>query len=502
MKKLLNLSKQGNALKIQMNQLDKGGDKLAEIDSILADLDKKQDKNFEETQDLISQMKDMLGSYDSTYTPSEDEISKFRNELMSSYVGNEGDVVSTVDHIALEQMSDWDSYMELVEEYGSRNHIDLSDDPFSSLMSRSQIVELQKKINEEFTYKNSKCDKYDYFIAITSGAITGLIDVFFVGTPGQGELGKFTDEQAANVTEKFAEMLGWDKNKAIDKGSNLHASAVGFLENNFKINYDQATTHATKGAVNNLSLKNHHLKSLGHSPDIIGLFFSVLNQFTNTSSFISNGQLITIETDTFDLQGHNFIAKVFSGIANWFGHLLSDWSGSSGTIGNSGRGTGVPIPFYNLLQLFDIGSFGQHKQTFATISTKVFESGYDFRHGLSMSIPVLINELTIRLIYTIKAKFYHKRDWQDSLPKGSNPELRRMLLVGHGTLCLIDGGDAYIRSGGATNIVDFMLRINIIAWVRFGNLCLKELHTWYNAGHIDAELVDEYLNNEYRRMIM
>lgn len=502
MKKKFNFFKQGNALKVQKDQLEKGGDKIAEIDRILADLDKKQDDNFGKTQELISQMEEMLSSYDSTYTPSKDEIANFRSELMSDYVENESKVVTPVDYIALDYMEDWDSYMELVENYGSRNHIDLSKDPFSSLMSRSQMVDLQKKINEEFTYKNAKCDKYDYLIAITSGAIAGLIDVFFVGAPGQGALGKFTDEQAANVTEKFAGMLGWDKNKAMDRGSNLHASAVGFLENNFKINYDQATTHATKGAVNNLSLKNHHLKSLGHSPDIIGLFFSVLNQFTNTSSFISNGQLITIETDTFDLQGHNFIAKVFSGIANWFGHLLSDWSGSSGTIGNNRRGTGVPIPFYNLLQLLDVGSFGQHKQTFATISTKVFESGYDFRHGLSMSIPVLINELTIRLSYTIKARFHHKRDWQDCLPKGSNPELRRMLLVGHGTLCLIDGGDAYIRSGGAANIVEFMLRINIIAWVRFGNLCLKELHVWYNAGHIDTKLVDEYLDNEYKRMLM
>lgn len=62
-------------------------------------------------------------------------------------------------------------------------------------------------------------------------------------------------------------------------------------------------------------------------------------------------------------------------------------------------------------------------------------------------------------------------------------------------LCLIDGGGAYIRSGGAENFVEFMLRINIIAWGRFGNLCLKELHTWYSTGHVDAELVGVYLGS-------
>ena len=34
------------------------------------------------------------------------------------------------------------------------------------------------------------------------------------------------------------------------------------------------------------------MKSLAHSPDIIGLFFSILNQFTSTSTFLNDGQLI------------------------------------------------------------------------------------------------------------------------------------------------------------------------------------------------------------------
>ena len=85
------------------------------------------------------------------------------------------------------------------------------------------------------------------------------------------------------------------------------------------------------------------MKSLGHSPDIIGLFFSILNQFTSTSTFLSNGQLITIETNTYELQGHNFISKLFCGVTNWFGHIMSDIAGSSGA---AGRGSGVVIPFY------------------------------------------------------------------------------------------------------------------------------------------------------------
>ena len=48
-----------------------------------------------------------------------------------------------------------------------------------------------------------------------------------------------------------------------------------------------------------------------------------------------------------------------------------------------------------------------------------------------------------------------------------------MLLLGNGTLCLIDGMDAGIRSGG--NFLTFFMRLNIIAWTRFVGLVFKEV---------------------------
>ena len=61
-----------------------------------------------------------------------------------------------------------------------------------------------------------------------------------------------------------------------------------------------------------MNTRNHHLMSLAHSPDVIGLFFSILNQFTSTATFVADGKLITIATDTYELQGGNFISKIFS----------------------------------------------------------------------------------------------------------------------------------------------------------------------------------------------
>lgn len=176
-------------------------------------------------------------------------------------------------------------------------------------------------------------------------------------------------------------------------------------------------------------------------------------------------------------------------------------AGSSGGRGkeNAGRGSGIPMPFYSLLQFINIGEFGQHRQTFATVAVKVFEGGYDFRHGLAMAIPVLITEIFTRLCWCIKQKFYHDKPWVECIPSANNAELRRMLLVSHGSLCLVDVTDAALRSGG--NIVAFLLRSNMIAWSRFGVLALKEIKACYFSGSLDFEAVDEYLDAEYKRLL-
>lgn len=243
------------------------------------------------------------------------------------------------------------------------------------------------------------------------------------------------------------------------------------MEKKFPVNYD----HKHSGDVGNLfkmSPSNHHMKSLSHSPDIVGLFFSILNQFTSTSSFLNNGQLITIQSETFELQGNDFVSKLFCGIANWFGHIMSDIAGSSGA---TGRGSGVVIPFYELFQLCDFGSFqvGKHRNTLATVATKVFEEGYDARFGLTMSIPVVLCDLSIKLIWALKHYFYHKRPLAECIPTKRHDDLRIMLIIGDGTLCLMDGVDAAIRSGG--NWVTFFMRLNIVAWFRLLTLVFREV---------------------------
>lgn len=323
-------------------------------------------------------------------------------------------------------------------------------------------------MSEKPVFYHDKCDKYDYLIAVACGAIAGMVDIFFVGSPADSKLQSWTDTQVDKTVMVFAKTCGWSPREGKEKSV---ASAIGFLEKKFPVNYDQRHS-GDVGGLFNMSAKNHHMKSLAHSPDIVGLFFSILNQFTSTSSFLSSGQLITIKTDTYELQGNNFISKLFCGITNWFGHIMSDVAGSSGA---SGRGSGVVIPFYELFQLCDFGSFqvGENRNTLATVATKVFQEGYDARFGLTMAIPVVLCDLSIKLIWAIKHYFYHKKPFEECIPTKKHDDLRIMLIIGDGMLCLMDGADAAIRSGG--NWVKFFLRLNIIAWYRLVSLVFREV---------------------------
>ena len=319
-----------------------------------------------------------------------------------------------------------------------------------------------------------ECDKYDWYASIFSGIATGLIDVFFVGAPGQGALGNFTDNQVDELVKKCAKWNGW--NPRAGKEDSI-ASAIGYLEKNFKVNYDLQHANFSEHGFN-MAANNHHIKSLAHSPDAIGLIFSIIDQFYGTSTFISNGSLISINVEKQELRGEGMVAKCFCGFCNWMGHLLSDVAGSSGGRGsvNGGRGSGLPIPFFNMFLGCNFGSFqiGKDRQTFAEVMTRVFQEGYDLRYAGTMAIPVILNELFIRAFWAIKRHFYHELPWRDCIPSlDMHRSLHKMLMISTAGLCVVDGIDAYIRSGG--NILTFILRLNIVAWGRLLVLVWKYL---------------------------
>lgn len=355
-------------------------------------------------------------------------------------------------------------------------------------------------------WNHTRCDKYDYMIAAFCGLSAGIIDALFVSTPGMGKVGHLTDKGADNLIQKIATML-WkgDCRSSIDgkprKAPDSLDKAISYLEQAFPVNYDAryAKDLVNSGSITSMTPKNHHLMSLAHSPDIIGLVFSIIDQFTGKASFISNGKIIRLlpvkdarDNKVVYIQGTNYESKIFCGIFNWLGHLASDLCGSSSTRrpGKIGRGAGLPMPFYGLFLSMDFGNFDGN--SFADIAIKVFEEGYDLRHGAAMAIPVLIEELSIKLIWALKQHFYAKKEWRECMPSSKHADLRMMLLIGNATLCLVDGIDAAIRTGiSGGNPLSFLLHLNLVAWARLIMLVFRELRMRY--GNVVDQAVEGFL---------
>ena len=325
------------------------------------------------------------------------------------------------------------------------------------------------------------CDATDYALAASSGALCGIIDVFLVGKPGESPLGDITDKWFANRTIGFAKMLGWQP-----KGEGKLENAITYLELKFKIPYDQ-TSLGDAGL--NTDAACHHFESLAHNPSILGLFFSILDQFANNSHFVIDGELIhLVNADAkFKLQGSTFLSKLFCGIFNWFGHLISDMSGSHGSANKSCRGMGIPSPLWTWINDIMVLKrklgipVSEFDKSMNQMAIDVFKGGFDMRFQTTQGIPVLLNELLVRLLYTIRRLFLYysktskdcraiKDMWASCKPFG-NPTISRMLTVAHGTFCLVDIGDATIRGfvsgGGNFNPVEFFLRLNITGVGRF-----------------------------------
>ena len=311
--------------------------------------------------------------------------------------------------------------------------------------ANNELHNLEEQLNETIETINRltpECDKYDYILSACSGSLCGIMDIFFVGKPGESPLGEITDKWFADRTIDFAKLC------EPTKDNSTLSKAIKNLEEKFGIPYDQSVGGERFKDLINLTPRNHHFKSLGHNPTILGLFFSILNQFKNTSTFIADGRLITLKNSEgkFELEGHNIASKIFCGFANWFGHLISDISGSSTS---KGRGMGIPSPI--LAWSNDVIAIksklkipvSEFDKSVNELALKLFDKGYDIRFQTTQAIPVFINEMVVRLLYSIRRliKYYSTTPkegrsfsllWKSCEPF-SNASVKRMLTVAHGT---------------------------------------------------------------------
>lgn len=375
----------------------------------------------------------------------------------------------------------------------------------------------------------NQADGCDYAIAISSGIIAGLIDSFFVGEWDFKNAKKHSNIEINNKILDFAQKdpryISWcegvgKSTRWKKRDPNRLASAVEFLEEKYVLPGDNDWKFKGSG----ISASSHHLDDFCHHPTLVGMICCILVQFTGEAKYhTSAGDAIALPV-TVNEYG-NFVSekvfgKIFAGIINWFfnaaqtlknqkGHLMSDMAGSISAVDGKKEGAGVPgtvmsilkelsvLPCFkntsfaeNLRKAYQNGIGSGTNQLDLGIFNNLFDgasSKFDMRtemaviHELKRQlVPVIINEIVVRAFYFIR-RFVEQMEGQQSLMKIewkkllpiNNRTIVRMMTIASGIFCLVDLGDAAIRSviqsGGNLPkfFGKFILRVNFVGIGRF-----------------------------------
>lgn len=374
--------------------------------------------------------------------------------------------------------------------------VELKETLATAKAAQEQFTEWQEETAVSIRQLTPDADRLDYILAACSGVLAGIADVFLVGVPNESALGELTDEWFRQRVIDFARFSGWNGREGA-----TFEDAVRFLELKYKVPFDQTHIKQATQDVLKVTPKNHHFLNQAHNPSLFGLFFAILDQFTNSSHFVIPTELGELhrlsEAGDFTLQG-SIISKVFAGFVNWVGHLISDVAGSSTS---KGRGMGLPSPFLTWINdLIVIQTqlkipVVQLEKNMQQLACKVYEHGMDVRFQTTQAIPVVINECITRFLYSTRRLYQYllvvpssertvEAMWKKCSPF-DNATVKRMLTVAHGTFLLVDAGDALLRSG--SDPVDFIVRLNLVGIGRFSVSLYGEGNRYWKKSELHQE---------------
>lgn len=384
----------------------------------------------------------------------------------------------------------------------------------------------------EFDEAVDKASRLDYGVAAGSGLLTGLLSVLLGKTLSVGEAAKIGGKEADKIVVDAARAFGCDlpSDKALfDKdgrcSTEVLAKAINFLEDKFPIPQDKLTPEFGGGL-------QHHLRDFSHHPTVLGLFFSILGQFTGTGyGTDTDGNFIKLLFPENALVGKNVPEKIAIGTLNWLFHLVSDIGGSKQ---NAGKGTGIPGPMLSMLKELSSTplfknvktSYKESEISFSKWISKLFNGTYfkdsegkpvrfDFRTEMGLatqlleqSLFVLANEVVVRVFYTvsrlaseIEAKHIASFAELGRLdPKGflpiNNRALTRMCTVSSGTFLAVNSAGSAIKAGIASKgskaafAKAFFLNINYPGIGRFAVACF-----------FDAKYIKEDVTTVYKKAL-
>lgn len=415
-----------------------------------------------------------------------------------------------------------------------------------------QLALCQKALDDvgnDIERLTNSADGLDYIIAVLSGVLTGLIDSFFVGewniTEARAWSSKEINNRITEYAKKDPEYLEFIKTRKNRDDSSL--SAIEFLERKYKLPGDNDWNTKTnlvriakeKGFAGKcyedalaflnsnfpkdggwavidtlITPKTHHLDDFCHHPTVIGLIGCIIVQFTGSSIYNnSSGCMLNLPVTVNEygkFVGKNEIAKLFSGVINWFvncaqtianrkGHLFSDMAGSFSANTRKSDGMGLPGSFLSTMK--ELSALPIFKESdFAENLRKAYQNGvgagksqldlgafnalfdgakFDMRTEMAIghelkrqALPIILNEVFVRGAYFIRRFISEVRahngftgiEWKNIIPF-NNRTIARMITIASGTFTTVDMGDAVIRSAGINAAC--LLRVNFVGVGRF-----------------------------------
>ena len=301
-----------------------------------------------------------------------------------------------------------------------------------------------RQLNEEFNQIH-RLDKMDITISAIAGIVGAAVDILMVGIPQKGAEGLEAGSLSNYIRKKFDEVFPEEE---MEKLANSKASKVPF---------DAQDNRNTTERVEGLSAYYHRLLSLGHDP-LLGFVVGVFDIMTGRMTTIDKtGKIVSQVMENYADRKES---DVFAALAKQIAHLKSDITTSMG----------LPAPLMGLFNLFQFGSVGEYEQTVAEIVQGMYYEGYDFIHFCSMSIPVMITEVIVRISYAIK-RIKEGERIRDSIPfsldRTKHPKLPTMLFIAQSGATAINAGKVYFTKNP--------MAINYPQWIAFAKYSYKQL---------------------------
>lgn len=322
-----------------------------------------------------------------------------------------------------------------------------NDCELESFLSNDEIKSGQaaiRQLGEEYNQIH-RLDKIDITISAVAGIVGAAVDILLVGIPQKGEDGLKAGPLSDYIRRKFDDAFPEEEMKKLADSKKS------------KVPFDAQDNRNTTIHVEGLSAYYHRLLSLGHDP-LLGFVVGVFDILTGRMTTIDKtGKIVSQVMENYaDRKESN----IFAALAKQLCHLKSDVTTSMG----------LPAPMMGLFNLFQFGSIGEYEQTVAEIVQGMYYEGYDFIHFCSMSIPVMVTEVIVRIAYALK-RIKEGNRVKDSIPVSLNrdkhPKLSTMLFIAHSAATAINAGKVYFTKNP--------MAINYPQWIAFAKDSYKQM---------------------------